>query len=181
VPRGAPGDTHASTLFESKASQRERATANLLAGTHLAVRACQVAGLPRPTALPVVVMVCLLHPGRRPGEAPVRVLMGMLEQARSPWSYDPDMRGLRALWGWRLSRADECHPLGHGDGAATNRPSSPPVLLQVQHGPRPPRCVSPAGQAWLGLAIHAPVNVLAIAVAIEVGVRTAARRLVHSS
>lgn len=94
------------------------------------------------------------------------------------------MRGLRALWDWRLFvwlALMNTIPLVMVAVPPLTDPTCAPVLLQMQHGPRPPRCVSPAGQAWLGLAILAPVIVLAIAVAIELGVRTVARRTDHSS
>lgn len=107
----------------------------------------------------------------------------MLEQPRPRWSYDPNMRGLRALWDWRLFvwlGLMNAIPLVMVAVPPLTDPSCPPVLLEMQHGPRPPRCESTAGQAWLGLAILAPVIVLAIAVAVEVGVRTAARRFDHS-
>jgi hypothetical protein len=106
--------------------------------------------------------------------------MRMLEQPGPRWSYDPDMRGLRALWDWRLFTwlgLMIAAPLVMVALPPLTDPSCPPILLQMQHGPRPPRCESAAGQAWLGLAIHTPVIVLAIAVAIELGVRTAVRRI----
>lgn len=106
------------------------------------------------------------------------------EQLWPRGSYDPKMRGLRALWDWRLFvwlGLMNAVPLVMVTLPPFTDPACPPVLLQLQHGPRPPRCESPAGRAWLDLVTVAPVIVLSIAVALEVGVRTAARKINQTS
>lgn len=106
-----------------------------------------------------------------------------LTAATHPRKSGRDVRRLRALWDWRLFvwlALMNTIPLVTVAMPPLTDPSRAPVLLQMQHGPRPPRCESPAGQAWLVLAILAPVIVLAIAVAIELGVGTAALRTDHS-